>query len=53
MENDRTSLKTTFSLPGPVTLRPHWYSHAAKRPLDLLAAGLGLLLLSPFLCRCP
>jgi len=48
MENDRTTLKTILSQPIRIKLRPYWYSYAAKRLMDILAAALGLLVLSPF-----
>lgn len=48
MENDRNTLKAAFSLPVRNSLPPHWYSHIAKRLLDVLASALGLLLLAPF-----
>jgi lipopolysaccharide/colanic/teichoic acid biosynthesis glycosyltransferase len=47
MQNDRNTLKTIYSLPSGAALRPRWSSHASKRLVDILAAGLGLLLLSP------
>jgi len=48
MENDRTTLKTILSQPVRIKFRPYWYSYAAKRLMDLLAAALGLLFLAPF-----
>jgi lipopolysaccharide/colanic/teichoic acid biosynthesis glycosyltransferase len=47
MENDRTTLKSVFSLPARGSIRPRWTSHATKRLVDILAAAFGLLLLSP------
>ena len=50
MENDRNLFKTILSFPARVSIPPHWYAHAAKRGLDILASALGLLLLSPVFC---
>ena len=47
MENDRNTIKSIFSLPWQPPILPRWAAHAAKRALDILAAALGLLLLSP------
>jgi lipopolysaccharide/colanic/teichoic acid biosynthesis glycosyltransferase len=48
MENDRGKIKNIASFPSSFRLRPHWYSFAAKRLVDILAAFFGLLLLAPF-----
>jgi lipopolysaccharide/colanic/teichoic acid biosynthesis glycosyltransferase len=47
MENDRNLFNTTYSIPAPAPTGPRWYSSAAKRLVDIAAAALGLLLLSP------
>ena len=47
MENDRNTLKTMYSISSAASIRPRWSSSAAKRLVDVLAAALGLLILSP------
>ena len=47
MENDRNVLNPLFSNPSQGSIRPVWPSAFAKRLTDILASGLGLLLLSP------
>jgi lipopolysaccharide/colanic/teichoic acid biosynthesis glycosyltransferase len=47
MENDRNTFKNLLVVPSQISVCPRWYSAAAKRLVDLLAAVLGLLLLSP------
>jgi lipopolysaccharide/colanic/teichoic acid biosynthesis glycosyltransferase len=49
MENDRNLLKTTYLLPTRPPNGPRWTSRAAKRLFDILAAALGLIILSPVL----
>ena len=48
MENDRNILKSIINIPSRISIQPYWYSYAAKRLMDILAAALGLLLLAPF-----
>jgi lipopolysaccharide/colanic/teichoic acid biosynthesis glycosyltransferase len=50
MENDRNTLKSFLPAPSQAFVRPGWFSHALKRLVDVLAAGLGLVILSPVLC---
>src|SRR6185503_19412980 len=47
MENDRNVLNPLFSNPTKGSVRPVWTSAFTKRLADILASGLGLLLLSP------
>jgi lipopolysaccharide/colanic/teichoic acid biosynthesis glycosyltransferase len=47
MENDRNILKNIIPRSGFDPIRPHWYSFAAKRLMDVLAALLGLIFLAP------
>ena len=48
MASERNTLKSMPALPARISIRPYWYSYAAKRLVDILAAALGLLVLSPF-----
>jgi lipopolysaccharide/colanic/teichoic acid biosynthesis glycosyltransferase len=47
MQNDRNTLKSIISLHWQPLLPPRWYANAFKRLLDVLAAALGLIVLSP------
>ncbi len=49
MESDRPILKSILSFRKRVSLRPYWYSYAAKRLMDTavpVAAAIGLIFLS-------
>jgi lipopolysaccharide/colanic/teichoic acid biosynthesis glycosyltransferase len=48
MESDHHLSKFLISVQKHISLQQCWYSHAAKRLMDILAALLGLVLLSPF-----
>lgn len=50
MESDSSPPKIVLSLRKKFSLRPHWYSDAAKRLIDILSSAIGLLLLSPAFC---
>ena len=50
MESDSPLPEFVLSLRKRISLRPYWYSHAAKRLVDILASTLGLLLLFPIFC---
>jgi lipopolysaccharide/colanic/teichoic acid biosynthesis glycosyltransferase len=48
MENDRSLLKNIISISRLKSIHPNWYSVAAKRLMDILAALFGLFFLAPF-----
>jgi lipopolysaccharide/colanic/teichoic acid biosynthesis glycosyltransferase len=48
MESNRNVLRAVISVPAPSLVRADWFSDFIKRLLDILAAVLGLIVLSPF-----
>jgi lipopolysaccharide/colanic/teichoic acid biosynthesis glycosyltransferase len=50
MESDHNLSQFIVSIRKRMALRPHWYSHAAKRLVDIVASAGGLVILFPVFC---